>query len=107
MFSYKNHIGIDRTGQDLAQQLAQLEAAGCTKIFREKISGASAQRPQLKRAIDALDSGDVLMVTATDRLARNTRDLLNILYAVKEAGAGFRSIAEPILDTTSPSSPRS
>src|SRR3546814_14347390 len=41
------------------------------------------------------------MVTATDRLARNTRDLLNILHAVKEAGAGFRSIAEPMVDTTS------
>ena len=42
-----------------------------------------------------------LMVTATDRLARNTRDLLNMLHAVKEAGAGFRSIAEPMVDTTS------
>src|SRR3546814_12509396 len=41
------------------------------------------------------------MVTATDRLARNTRDVLNILHAVKEAGAGFRSIAEPMVDTTS------
>ncbi|WP_255504927.1 recombinase family protein [Novosphingobium sp. EMRT-2] len=92
---------VSTNGQDLAQQLAQLEAAGCTKIYREKISGASAERPQLKRAIGALDPGDVLMVTATDRLARNTRDLLNILHAVKEAGAGFRSIAEPMLDTTS------
>ncbi|KAJ8135536.1 hypothetical protein OY671_011251, partial [Metschnikowia pulcherrima] len=70
-------------------------------IYREKISGASAERPQLKRAIGALDPGDVLMVTATDRLARNTRDSLNILHAVKEAGAGFRSIAEPMSDTTS------
>ena len=92
---------VSTNGQDLAQQLAQLEAAGCTKIYREKISGASAERPQLKRAIGALDPGDVLMVTATDRLARNTRDLLNILHAVKETGAGFRSIAEPMLDTTS------
>ena len=92
---------VSTHGQDLAQQLAQLQAAGCAKIFREKISGASAERPQLKRAIGALDPGDVLMVTATDRLARNTRDLLNILHAVKEAGAGFRSIAEPMLDTTS------
>jgi len=103
----QNHVMIygyarvSTNGQDLAQQLAQLEAAGCTKIFREKISGASAERPQLKRAIGALDPGDVLMVTATDRLARNTRDLLNILHAVKEASAGFRSIAEPMLDTTS------
>lgn len=92
---------VSTNGQDLAQQLTQLETAGCTKIFREKISGTSAERPQLKRAIGALDPGDVLMVTATDRLARNTRDLLNTLHMVKEAGAGFRSIAEPMLDTTS------
>ena len=89
------------TGQDLAQQLAQLDAAGCDKIYREKVSAATAERPQLKRAIAALDAGDVLMVTSTDRLARNTRDLLNILHAVREAGAGFRSIAEPMVDTTS------
>jgi hypothetical protein len=92
---------VSTNGQDLAQQLAQLSAAGCVKIYREKISGATAERPQLKRAIGALDDGDVLMVTATDRLARNTRDLLNILHAVKEAGAGFRSLAEPMVDTTS------
>jgi len=92
---------VSSTSQDLVQQLAQLDAAGCTKIYREKVSGATAERSQLKRAIGALDVGDVLMVTSTDRLARNTRDLLNILYAVKEAGAGFRSIAEPMVDTTS------
>lgn len=92
---------VSSNGQDLAQQLAQLHTAGCTKVYREKISGGTAERPQLKRAIGALDAGDVLMVTATDRLARNTRDLLNILHAVKEAGAGFRSIAEPMVDTTS------
>jgi len=92
---------VSSNGQDLAQQLAQLDAAGCTNVYREKISGATAERPQLKRAIGALDAGDVLMVTSTDRLARNTRDLLNILHAVKEAGAGFRSIAEPMVDTTS------
>src|SRR3546814_16165971 len=93
---------VSSNGQDLAQQLAQLDAAGCTKIYREKVSAATAERPQLKRAIGALDAGDVLMVTATDRLARNTRELLNLLHAVKEAGAGFRSIAEPTVATTSP-----
>lgn len=92
---------VSTNGQDLAQQLAQLTDAGCVKIYREKISGTTIERPQLKRAIGALDHGDVLMVTATDRLARNTRDLLNILHAVKEAGAGFRSLAEPMVDTTS------
>src|SRR3546814_9831820 len=83
---------VSSNGQALAQQLAQLDAAGCTKIYRAKVSDATAERPQLKRAIGALDAGDVLMVTATDRLARNTRDLFNILHPVKEAGAGFRSI---------------
>lgn len=92
---------VSTTGQDLAQQLAQLTAAGCVKVYREKMSGATAERPQLKRAISGLGHGDVLMVAATDRLARNTRDLLNILHAVKEAGAGFRSLAEPMVDTTS------
>jgi DNA invertase Pin-like site-specific DNA recombinase len=92
---------VSSTGQDLAQQLAQLDAVGCTKIYREKVSAATAERSQLKRAIGALDAGDVLIVTSTDRLARNTRDLLNILHTVKEAGAGFRSIAEPMVDTTS------
>jgi DNA invertase Pin-like site-specific DNA recombinase len=92
---------VSSNGQDLTQQLAQLDVAGCTKVYREKVSAATAERPQLRRAIAALDAGDVLMVTSTDRLARNTRDLLNILHAVKEAGAGFRSIAEPMVDTTS------
>src|SRR3546814_6768155 len=93
--------GDSANGQDLAHQLAQLDAAGCTKIYREKVSAATAERPQLKRATGALDAGDVLMVTATDRLARNTRDLLNILHEVKEAGAGFRSIAERSEENTS------
>jgi DNA invertase Pin-like site-specific DNA recombinase len=92
---------VSSTDQDLAQQLAELGAAGCTNIHQEKVSSGTAERPQLKRAIGAVDAGDVLMVTSTDRLARNTRDLLNILHAVKEAGAGFRSIAEPMVDTTS------
>src|SRR3546814_16307532 len=93
---------VSSNWQDLAQQLAQLDAAGCTKIYREKVSAATAERPQLKRAIGALDAGAVLMVTATDRLPRNTRDLLHILHAVKEAGAGFRSLAAPTVDTPSP-----
>ena len=85
---------VSSNRQDLAQQLAQLNAAGCTKLYRKKISGATAEWPQLKRAIGALDAGDVLMVTSTDRLARNTRDLLNILLAVRKAGADSRSVAD-------------
>jgi len=67
---------------DLAQQLAQLDAASCTKIYREKVAARLSSGPS-SSALGALDAGNVLMVTSTDRLARNTRDFLNILYAVK------------------------
>ncbi len=87
------------SGADLANLVNDKHAQASR--FLQQSRGANAERPQLKRAIGALDDGDVLMVTATDRLARNTRDLLNILHAVKEAGAGFRSLAEPMVDTTS------
>jgi DNA invertase Pin-like site-specific DNA recombinase len=58
-------------------QVRQLTKAGCKKVFRETASGAKADRSQLRKALDQLDSGDVLMVTRLDRLARSTRDLLN------------------------------
>ena len=92
---------VSTDGQDLAQQLASLRDAGCVQTFQEKASGANAKRLQLRRAIGALETGDVLTVTSVDRLARDTRDLLNILHDVKQAGAGFRSLAEPLVDTTS------
>jgi DNA invertase Pin-like site-specific DNA recombinase len=56
----------------------------------------------LAKAIAALNAGDVLLVTRLDRLARSTRDLLNVLATVSEKGAGFRSIADAWADTTTP-----
>ena len=93
---------VSTDGQSLESQLASLEAAGAEKVFAEKISGASADRRALASAIKALSAGDVLLVTRLDRLARSTRDLLNVLDQVAKAGAGFRSIADPMIDTTSP-----
>jgi DNA invertase Pin-like site-specific DNA recombinase len=78
--------------------VAELKAAGCT----EKISGAKADRKQLARAIARLDAGDVLVVTRLDRLARSTRDLLNVLGTVADKGAGFRSLRDSWADTTTP-----
>jgi DNA invertase Pin-like site-specific DNA recombinase len=77
-------------------------AAGCAKVFREKVSGAKTDRPELARVIRRLEPGDVLIVTRLDRLARSTRDLLNILDAIGKAGAGFRSLSDPWADTTTP-----
>jgi DNA invertase Pin-like site-specific DNA recombinase len=92
---------VSTSEQDTAAQVEQLTAVGAAKVFRENTSGATAERPQLKKALAALDAGDVLLVTRIDRLARSTRDLLNIVHDVKQAGATFKSIAEPWADTSS------
>jgi DNA invertase Pin-like site-specific DNA recombinase len=68
--------------------------AGVEKIFRETASGAKTDRRELARAIKSLDEGDTLLVTRLDRLARSTRDLLNILDTIAKAGAGFRSLGD-------------
>jgi DNA invertase Pin-like site-specific DNA recombinase len=64
-------------------------------VYSEKVSGARSDRAELARVLKRLEPGDLLMVTRLDRLARSTRDLLNILDAVGKAGAGFRSSRIP------------
>jgi DNA invertase Pin-like site-specific DNA recombinase len=93
---------VSTNGQELAGQLAELHAAGCVKIFREKASGAKTDRPELAKLLRAIEPGDVLLVTRLDRLARSTRDLLNVLDAVAKAKAGFRSLKDTWADTTTP-----
>jgi DNA invertase Pin-like site-specific DNA recombinase len=93
---------VSTEGQTLDDQLAQLKAAGCDKIFREKVSGAKTERALVAKVIATLAEGDVLVVTRLDRLARPTRDLLNILHAISERQAGFKSLADTWADTTTP-----
>jgi len=82
-------------------QARQLTKAGCKKVFRDvHVSGAKPDRAQLRRVIEALEAGDVLMVTRLDLLARSTRDLLNTLAAVADRKAGFRSLGDAWADTT-------
>ena len=69
-------------------------------MYSEKISGAKTDRAELAKVLKRLDAGDVLMVTRLDRLARSTRDLLNILDTITKAGAGFKSLADTWADTT-------
>src|SRR5450432_4506082 len=97
------HLGYGRVstgGQSLTAQVAELKTAGCTEIYQEKISGAKSDRKQLSRLIAHLGDGDVLVVTRLDRLARSTRDLLNLLGAVADKGAGFKSLRDTWADTT-------
>lgn len=93
---------VSTDGQSVAAQVAQLRAAGAEKVFREAAAGAQTDRRQLRRALDQLDAGDVLMVTRLDRLARATRDLLNTVEAIAGKRAGFRSLADTWANTTTP-----
>jgi DNA invertase Pin-like site-specific DNA recombinase len=92
---------VSTRDQDLAAQDAELMAAGCAKVFKEKVSGAKTDRPELAKVIGRLESGDVLVVTRLDRLARSTRDLLNVIAAITDRGAGFKSLKDAWADTTS------
>lgn len=92
---------ISTESQDLAAQVERLEAAGCQKIFREKLSGKDANRPQLKRLLKALKPGDVVDAVVDDRVARDPLDILLIVRTVTSAGAELHFLDEPFIDTTS------
>jgi len=86
--------------QNLARQL--VEASEYDKVFVEKISGKNMNRPQLKAMLSYVRKGDVLEVESYSRLARNTKDLLEIVDTLNEKGVKFISKKENI-DTTTPS----
>ncbi|MFT3717218.1 recombinase family protein [Pseudorhodoferax sp.] len=90
-------VSTDQQETDL--QLDALRRAGVSRVYEEKGSSVG-RRPQLQRALGALREGDVLVVFKLDRLARSLRNLLDIIERMEAAGAGFRSLTEPI-DTSS------
>ena len=92
---------VSTAAQDETGQVRQLKAAGCEKVFRDKIAGTTAERRQLKALMKRLAPGDVVITPAVDRLSRDTTDLLVIARDMQRAGAGIRSLAEPFLDTAS------
>ena len=93
---------VSTADQHLDLQLAALKKAGCRRVYQEKASGARAgtSRPELARLLDQLREGDTVVVWKLDRLARSTRDLLEIMATVQERAAGFRSLSEAWADTT-------
>ena len=93
---------VSTAKQDYDLQVEALKAAGCERIFSEKASGKSTDgRREFNRLMKALNPGDVVVVTKLDRLARSSRDLLNILHDLKEGSCGFVSLGEAWCDTTS------
>jgi DNA invertase Pin-like site-specific DNA recombinase len=90
---------VSTYGQTLDAQLEQLRTEGCAKIYREKASGAKADRRELLRLLKDIGPGDMVAVTRIDRLARSTFDLFAIVKQIVDAGGQFRSLAEPWADT--------
>lgn len=92
---------VSTDDQNLDAQTDALKAAGCERIFGDKISGSVRSRPELDKLLDHLREGDVIVVAKYDRLARSLRDLLEIVETIQARGGGFRSLAEDIDTTTS------
>ncbi len=93
---------VSTVGQTLEAQLEQLKAAGCQRIYREKVSGARADRRELNKLLRKLQDRDVVVVTRIDR-ARSTFDLFAIVKSIVDRKAQFRSLAEPWADTATSS----
>jgi DNA invertase Pin-like site-specific DNA recombinase len=93
---------VSTEDQNLGGQRDALAAAGCEVIYEEKASGGFRARTQLAHAMAAVKSGDTLVVTKIDRLARSLSHLLEIIERLTDDGASFKSLSDPI-DTTGPS----
>jgi DNA invertase Pin-like site-specific DNA recombinase len=93
---------VSTDGQTLEAQLEALKAAGCEKIHAEKRSGATTDRKALSKLMRDASPGDTIVVTRLDRLARSTRDLLNLLDRFGKDNIGFKSLREASIDTTTP-----
>lgn len=101
-------VGYARTSTDdqiagLEAQIAELKAAGCTRIFSEHVSALDPKRPELMAALDWVRAGDVFIVTKPDRLARSVTDMLGIVDRLKAKGVSVR-ILSMHLDTGNPTS---
>jgi DNA invertase Pin-like site-specific DNA recombinase len=92
---------VSSTGQTLEVQAEQLRAAGCTKLFEEKVTGTTQQgRVQLAAALDYVRDGDTFIVTRLDRLARSMSDLRDIIDRLQAKGVEFKAIQQGAIDTS-------
>jgi DNA invertase Pin-like site-specific DNA recombinase len=91
---------VSTADQQLEPQIDELTAAGCDRIFHEKVSGAKAERPELDAALAYLREGDVLVVVKLDRLGRSVQHLVDTMLDLQQRGCGFRAITQGIDSTT-------
>lgn len=93
---------VSTNDQKLTRQIDQLNAAGCERIYEEKISGKTKDRPELQRMLEALRPGDIVVTAELTRLGRSVKDLFQIVDSIHSSGAEVKSLKEPWLDTTTP-----
>jgi DNA invertase Pin-like site-specific DNA recombinase len=96
---------VSTHAQELCLQLDALKAHGCHEdlIFVDKTSGAKAERPGLKKCLETLQEGDILLVWRLDRLGRSMPHLVTLVEELRQRGVGFRSICDGAIDTTTAS----
>lgn len=92
---------VSTTEQSTDLQRDALHGAGCEEIFWESGSGAKADRPGLKKALEYMREGDVLVVWKLDRLGRSLKDLIEVVNGLQDRGIGFKSLTEQVDTTTS------
>lgn len=99
------YVRVSTDDQDLSLQIDALTRQGIpeTSIFKDKLSGARTDRPGLTKCLEALQSGDVLVVWRLDRLGRSMRHLITLVEDLRSRGVGFRSLSEGAIDTTNAS----
>ena len=99
---------VSTAKQDLERQVDALTAAGipAERIYLDKKSGATTDRPGLRAALEYARDGDVIVVHTLDRLGRTVRDTLNLIHDLAERGVGVRNLADPIrVDSSNPADP--
>lgn len=92
---------VSTKDQNLSLQLDALKKEGCEKIFQEKATGGNADREELKKLLEHLREGDIVVIWKLDRLGRSLRDLVNLVTDIQAKGAGLKSLNDSI-DTTTP-----
>lgn len=102
------YVRVSTADQNVARQIEALNTYAGThslsidKTYTDKISGSTRSRPQLDQMLSYVRDGDLVLVTSPDRLARSTRDLLDLVELVKNKGAQIRFVANESLNTDSP-----
>lgn len=92
------YVRVSSQDQNEARQLKSLKEAGCTRLYTEKISGATTERPELQRMLSELEPGDTIVIHELSRLSRSTKDLIELVEMLKEKGVGLRSLSDSWLD---------